>query len=100
MRFLHLCDQNWVGMANAFVEADADRMVLVCLIEQAVGQESLARDLTECLQDVSIRDSAALKLRFDHSHAAGGEFSFVLGHYSNIISNSACEAHVRGHEHG
>ncbi len=37
MRFLHLCDQNWVGMANAFVEAHRRR-----------GHEARLVTLCEC----------------------------------------------------
>ncbi len=38
MRILHVCDQNWVGMANAFVEA-----------HRRHGHESRLVTLTECV---------------------------------------------------
>lgn len=40
MRFLHLCDQNWVGMANAFVEA-----------HRRHGHEARLVTLCECVNE-------------------------------------------------
>lgn len=48
MRFLHLCDQNWVGMANAFVDAhrrhghDA-RLVTLCECENEFPEDICLR---------------------------------------------------------